>query len=48
MYGKPQQLGIFQKKILKLNESFLAFFFFQQHYKVFYYAFNAKMSLKLF
>lgn len=38
---QTQQLGIFSKKDNpELNESFLAFF--QQNYKVFYYAFNAK------
>ena len=38
---QTQQLGIFSEKDTpELNESFLAFF--QQHYKVFYYAFNAK------
>ena len=38
---QTQQLGIFSEKDTpELNESFLAFF--QQNYKVFYYAFNAK------
>ena len=38
---QTQQLGIFSEKDNpELNESFLAFF--QQNYKVFYYAFNAK------
>ena len=40
---QTQQLGIFSEKDTpELNESFLAFF--QQNYKVFYYAFNAKNS----
>ncbi len=44
---QTQQLGIFSEKDnSELNESFLAFF--QQNYKVFYYAFNAKNGLKLF
>ncbi|WP_374451235.1 hypothetical protein [Cloacibacterium normanense] len=38
---QTQQLGVFSgKDTPELNESFLAFF--QQNYKVFYYAFNAK------
>lgn len=38
---QTQQLGVFSEKDTpELNESFLAFF--QQNYKVFYYAFNAK------
>lgn len=42
---QTQQLGIFSgKDNLELNESFLAFF--QQNYKVFYYAFNAKNEFK--
>ena len=42
---QTQQLGIFSEKDTpELNESFLAFF--QQHYKVFYYAFNAKNEFK--
>ena len=40
---QTQQLGVFSEKDTpELNESFLAFF--QQNYKVFYYAFNAKNS----
>jgi len=42
---QTQQLGIFSEKDTpELNESFLAFF--QQNYKVFYYAFNAKNEFK--
>ena len=42
---QTQQLGIFSEKDTpELNESFLAFF--QQNYKVFYYAFNAKNAFK--
>ena len=42
---QTQQLGVFSEKDTpELNESFLAFF--QQHYKVFYYAFNAKNEFK--
>ena len=42
---QTQQLGVFSKKDTpELNESFLAFF--QQNYKVFYYAFNAKNEFK--
>ena len=42
---QTQQLGVFSEKDnSELNESFLAFF--QQHYKVFYYAFNAKNDFK--
>ncbi len=42
---QTQQLGVFSEKDnSELNESFLAFF--QQNYKVFYYAFNAKNEFK--
>ena len=42
---QTQQLGVFSEKDTpELNESFLAFF--QQNYKVFYYAFNAKNEFK--
>lgn len=42
---QTQQLGVFSEKDTpELNESFLAFF--QQYYKVFYYAFNAKNEFK--
>ena len=42
---QTQQLGVFSEKdTQELNESFLAFF--QQNYKVFYYAFNAKNEFK--
>lgn len=42
---QTQQLGVFSEQDTpELNESFLAFF--QQNYKVFYYAFNAKNEFK--
>ena len=42
---QTQQLGVFSEQHTpELNESFLAFF--QQNYKVFYYAFNAKNEFK--
>ena len=42
---QTQQLGIFSEKDTpELNESFLAFF--QQNYKMCYYAFNAKNEFK--